>query len=1525
MRVFTHRCLIAIAISLLGASLTIAQQGRFGIAFQQNMSRFIPPPRAITQQLKEAERAIAEERYSDAVVVLGDVLERVPDPGDEQSLAGQDFFLEAEEENQPRRDQSFLKHCRNLIGSLPAKGRETYELRYGALAEQLLGDATTTRDWNKLREVRRRYFHTEAGYNASLLLAQHEMFLGHPLAASLLLDDVVASKAAVEQLGREVVLLHAVACQVSARSPATGLSELPAELRVGESDGNPSVSDWRSWIEKNYQLPSSDAISRSADYPYLGGGASRNDGADGQLPLSTPRWMLETTATPREEQALRLRGEELASSGRLIPPSWTPIRVGDQLLMRTTERLMGVDFRTGKRVWQYPWFQSDDSFEQEQSLTSRGGGQDEGDDLLERRVWNDLPYGQLSSDGERVYLLDDLSPVQTVQINPLMGIQNIESADSDRNTLVALELKTEGKTLWRLGQDPTIASELNEAFFLGPPLPVDGSLYAIVEMAGDISLVCLDPATGNMRWRQQLVAIEGLGIQYDASRRTAGAAPTYHEGVLICPTGAGATVAVDLGDRTLRWGNTYERRAESNALGRFQRAGDSPDELLERWHHSLAVASGNSVLVTPVVTDVLYCFDLVDGKRRFNKPRLGAFYVAGIRDGKLFVIGARELRCYDLQNGRLQWTTDAKLIAPGQQIVGRGVFGPDRYIVPTSGNELISVSIEDGSELQRRTTRYPLGNLVAVDGELISQGPTTLAVAFGARTLGPKVDRMLEENPNNLDALIQKALLLTEQGNRQEALTVLQKAREIEPDSDEVLILSIAAMLGVLREEESPSPALVKELDALIDTPAQRMEFLALRIQSALRERSVRQATELLLEFSSVIGNVNLLGNEDESILRDPMRDCNLDSWTSARSAELARIAAEEGQSELVQELLAEHIQEKRRGSSRLLESMVEHFRPLGVDSLIVSLAARRMAEGLPAAAERLLLGPIRPARLLNLGQLPFSQERAVELARVYAEGQLAEDSLEILDVVQARQPQDDSEGDGERVVTPSSLDEIREKAKAAVELDGEALDVTAPVSLTWQTQAMPGGARAQALQHSVEPEMMAGQSFQGWSLINNSGAVMLQNPLGESRRVALEAFPRRNVSDRDAAISGGIMIMERPGQLSAVDLFAIRTNQPSEAVIWTRDFGSEGDASTARKSRVTEFGDTISSYPTNSASANMIGEFRVGPVLGDRVVVLQAGDLVAIRLTDKNTLWRHSGAPTTGHLVADADRVAVVSNPINQPATVTTFDLLDGRKLDSQPWKYGTLWSSIGSCVLAYETSSKSATATVRLVNPLAAPEERVLLETEALVKSPQVAGTGRGFGRVLQDRYLVLFDTTGRLVVWDLLRGTELCRHEVGEMPELQYMHAMWMDGQLLVMPANEVQRQNASDMTTQQGDVHRTVHKIIAVSTESGDINWQRDFDEPWGCTLSQPHGSPVLVLVRAKTIFSTNRSSRTEMDVQMLRLTDGETIYEELQKSLAGRAAGLTTALIVQPRQNRVLVRIEGEALNFEFGSPPNPDQ
>src|SRR5882672_6233037 len=85
-------------------------------------------PRELRQRLNRAQAALDEERYSDAVAEIGEVL---------NSTGSDDFFLGAP----PDAQISMKTQAMALLGSMPAKGRKMYELQFGADAKASLEEA----------------------------------------------------------------------------------------------------------------------------------------------------------------------------------------------------------------------------------------------------------------------------------------------------------------------------------------------------------------------------------------------------------------------------------------------------------------------------------------------------------------------------------------------------------------------------------------------------------------------------------------------------------------------------------------------------------------------------------------------------------------------------------------------------------------------------------------------------------------------------------------------------------------------------------------------------------------------------------------------------------------------------------------------------------------------------------------------------------------------------------------------------------------------------------------------------------------------------------------------------------------------------------------------------------------------------------------------------------------------------------------------------------------------------------------
>ena len=188
-----------------------------------------------------------------------------------------------------------------------------------------------------------------------------------------------------------------------------------------------------------------------------------------------------------------------------------------------------------------------------------------------QRIWDDATYGTLSSDGSLVFVIEEL-PLGVGGPNGGFGMfgggRNDPSNRSITNKLAAYDIHTEGKVQWELGGQESLRQ--SDAFFLGPPLPLRGQLYVMAEVKDEMRLLALDGATGNLLWSQQLAMVEA-NITQDPIRRLAGVSPSYSDGILICPTGSGCVVAVDLATRSLLWGYIYSHPGETVIGGRRMR------------------------------------------------------------------------------------------------------------------------------------------------------------------------------------------------------------------------------------------------------------------------------------------------------------------------------------------------------------------------------------------------------------------------------------------------------------------------------------------------------------------------------------------------------------------------------------------------------------------------------------------------------------------------------------------------------------------------------------------------------------------------------------------------------------------------------------------------------------------------------------------------------------------------------------------------------------------------------------------
>jgi len=1501
-----------LGLVLFFAPASARAQVFFQMGQQSNSGRLVEPPRSVLQSLREAERAIEQQRPSDAVVILGDLLQRQPSADDDDDLSGQDFFLDvgdpAGELGQrrvgpaaPRGDannaglespvrKTLFGEARRLLGSLPAAAIETYELRYGVDARELLQRGRVQRDWSAVAEVRRRFFHTRAGLDATRLLALRAITEGRPW-ESLRLLEAVLTHPALAAADRETA------------------EQLIADLRRSAADTFAAGAGEPSPDGDAAQTPAGTLRVRHAandgDIRMFGGGPQRHEGSAGQLPLSIPRWLARTAETPSQQRVLEEAADSLAATGDFPPPAWLPIKVGNQVLARSVGHLFGIDFQTGKVIWQDPWHEGSPSRDAADP-TGAILEEESAHMLLKQRVWNDLPYGRITSDGKRVYLLSDLSDVELTAFNSMMGFQGVRPTESTGNSLVALDIATEGKLIWRIGGRTDRENGWGDIFFLGPPLPLGDALYVMAETAGDIVLICLDAATGLERWRQQLVAMEAGRVQSDPIRRIAGATPSYHQGVLVCSTGAGAILGIDLLDQSLIWGLRFERNEAMSQQLMGGRRDLSPDQLLQRWWDGTPRIVGDTIYVTPIESDRLFAIDLLTGEKRWKEvPRTqtNSRHLAGVRDGAMILLGSDHVRGADTRSGQRLWETPAGWLEAGEWIAGIGVFGTQAedaadapqaaYFVPTTAGRILAISLEDGRVLASRSTQFPLGNLVAVEGQLLSQSATYLAAVHGEQALSRVVEASLEADPDDFRAVVWQAELLLQDGKLEEALRWLHRAREMDPEDVHVENLSIRVMLNALRDDFAANIGLLPELEQLIDRPSDAVELRKLQVRAALeandRNLAVRRLIELsrLVAASSPLSGFGKLGSDDST------RQVSLDQWLAARVSEVFEGAEEPLRAEMNAEI-AGHLDDYQGATSGSARLLLTHFgRTAGAESLRQVLLDRYREDGEYLPMERLLLAAAGATTDTPDRLAPDQLESLIE---TYARGGLTADAEALWAALPADQQ---TEATAERL----GLGEILVNGEVAVAVDPWGPEVT--LRVPQETTRVPSSMMGRLAVGKTR--RMVGRSFRGWRAVSDLNSPLgLRDPLGTIFPVPLDG--RREDSPRQAVFSGGLMIAMLPGELVGVNLFEATSGQ-TDPVVWRRPWRTDGSGGARPASSSNDFGDPIHRFVIGSTADGSAGELVLGPIVGDSFYILQGSELLAYDALSGEPRWRNLVTPRSGTILCDGDVVAIVS-----PASrvVSKYDCRDGRLLSTEPFEQYQIWAATDSLILANRELPDGQHELV-LLDPIA--DREVLRHTYEKFTNDR-----RVLGRVIDGTYVVTLANTGELLIWDLQQGRLVCETTIDPIPKLRRIHVVPRDDMLVILPdtGETPADRSAVAFHTQSGQDHvRVDGSVIAISTRTGERLWQVPLGvNEWGCTLTQAPGSPLLVLSRSQSRYVNTGSRVKTLDLIAIDTRSGRPI-ELLEHPIESFNNDIETTLSAQPAQQRVTVAIGRLRFEYQF--------
>ena len=750
-----------------------------------NNGVYLPSERLRERQFDQAKRLITGGRMADATALL-----------DEMLTVEQDVFLEAGDGND-QTCRSMKALVAEIIGELPEAGAEAYQLQFRTRADRALQTALDQNDNEGIIAVARRWFHTQAGHRAAILTAARLLESGQPLAAEAWLERIASSPMTnlpdnMLPTFRLMQAATSIAIDPSKKIKARELlDDVDAPTRLG-GEPIPEKNLLRDQLLINKLRiatsgPGSQTTLAAENWEMSRGTPDRNSVRPCDRPLLVPRFRVPLTLHPQEKQLLAKRRELLAEQGSPVLPSGTPLAVGDSLLVQSRAGVMAIDFESGKRLWiEGKLATSAITDRAQQELEERGTHPLDA-------LFYDTTASTLSSDGELVFAVERApSQISRQRLRQPGGLRSTEGS----NRLVAYDISQNGQLRWQLPRANKHVSkeEPGSRWFLGSPLPLGNELFVLVEERQQIRLDVLSSATGETLWSQPLAEVD---VEYDINnrddRKQLGLSPTFAEGILVCPTGAGAVIAVDLAARTLLWAYRFTipkpddvRRLANGIQLRFQvlagnMAGMQMKSSAEgnsdggKWVDTHPIIAGDRVLLTPAGSEFLHCVNVRTGKLLWRSPRNDFITVAGITNRMVILLGQKTAAAVSLDDGKIAWKQTIGL--NDELVCGRGILSENRLYVPidtpavaeidTSNGKVVGTSLGRGSALP--------GNLISYRGEVISQGLDSLDVYHQTADLERSIETALQENSNNPWAVNWRGELRLDEGNTTEGLEDIRR------------------------------------------------------------------------------------------------------------------------------------------------------------------------------------------------------------------------------------------------------------------------------------------------------------------------------------------------------------------------------------------------------------------------------------------------------------------------------------------------------------------------------------------------------------------------------------------------------------------------------------------------------------------------------------------------------------------------------------------------------------------------------
>ncbi|QDT40493.1 outer membrane biogenesis protein BamB [Gimesia alba] len=1476
-----------------------------------------PTSRLYSKNYRDAIQLIGEKKYSAGIPELQSILDAPEDyVSPEQGL---DF-------------SSLKSMALQVIADLPAEGKRFYSLQYGPAAEQLLNQAVEQDDLNQLQEVVRRYFFTKAGAEAAYTLGAYYFERGDFWAATRQWEALSDRHDLGQSKEPHLTFKLAVAwyylgnqgkCRQTLKKLVRLTSgkpfELPNGTKITLTFANDNPVDWFAAL---LGTPDLRAAEEQKDWTMYRGSPSRLASALFAVPSAKPVWRFSTIQdsvlssqkdAPPLENMLQKLGEYRRKHVPGVLPAASPLIIQDQVIFRTHRNLKAVSLSKGELTWQttlpdalYQKLLQDPQNEDEESL---GMPETPLEKYLTQRAWQDYTAGHLSTDGKLVFSVENVGFIAGFYHFSRLDRDNILVPNS-YNRLMAFEADS-GKFVWEAG-GPRLQNPMNYSghYFLGAPLPLDGKLYCLAEEGREFRLLVLDPQTGKTLWTQSLYRSKyPIARDFttdrrpmDHIRRRMGLSPSFAHGVLVCETGEGCTVGIDIVNRRILWRKVDVGGEAITMYAAFARDTNKNEE---GWAEFTPLIVGNRVLIYSRKLQNLQCLDLFDGRLLWSKARRKKLFVADVQGDKILLVSNDRIEAIKLSDGDSAWPKSQPIPAPS----GRGIVVKNTYFQPVDTGEILSIRLDDGLILARTRVEMDslVGNLAAAGGMLVSQNESEVVGFRSVESIRQQI-RLADQSNQPADLALAQLLrgeLNLFAGDVNLAMQKIDQSIQIQP-TIRARRLYADMLLESLDHDFNQNLNQISKTESLLVDDDQRKRFYQILALNYQQQGNLQAALQNYLRLSELRGLLELETIKGGSFVRT-------DRWIRSQLEILLARASEQQRAE-IDEFFSLYFAEKLLNAKRdVLERFLlccgnlpetEQARVLLIERLEQeAINAGSLNE--QAALRRHLMQHLEHLReSKNPEMAAFATAR---LAQIYLGTRHAAQADALLDELVSRWPnvvcldqktslqlaaewrsessfQKQQSTKSEWPDYPAQVYRGEHPRGQNTSLPVEIIGLSNPLFQNYQLEVGP--AKEKLLAYD-------GQGKQQWEFSLLEAEVEVPNQLYFSARVFQHYlvvnfgshFIVLDTLNRDAN--------NRPTLLWKQRLIA---GPPS-----LRDYISIERTGVAP---------VLREYITRNADREILG--RIGTINQDFLCYQLGTDLIAAELLTGKVLWKQPGVVTSSRHFGDADRV-IVMTPIARSDT----------RYHTSETRYGVLSGQSGEEINAFKLGQDES--------PIFAFERYILTITKQAdggrnLRLKDLTTNQEIWSQILsksstytlgQNYDLVMIQPDGTISFLDLRTGE--VKNKVKGQPAANVLNLLVLENQrqylvFVTLPYIPEKRIPQKRVTFRKFSMTSFLFSgmVYSVDRKSGELMWSLPL-KAQGIEFSQFLDLPVITF-GIKRIQGSPSSYGTLVDLQVVDLRTGDVVLKETTRSNRLRIWNV-------PDADRKQILIEPFQIRLSFEEPP----